>query len=501
MSLAVLERSFSCKNIDDCDLKENYLEKSPNKAEAPKEITKAVTELVEPLGKIGLGFFTDLPTPLKCVKCSLNIIDLVDAINEARYIDVNLGELKKINDVLVKELPEIEKINCIYGLKTDALTNEDCEKLYKYYFSNYDDMKKLLRDIDDRIRYLERNVGLENEKDIINEMESLIASRALLERITERVILLEAFDINKANKKKSYSKFFAAFMSLISDVISLVKIPALESILLAVKVPKIIGNVFWKFGRFMEGKIDKEKAKDEEALVAAFNLPLLAVNLFKVLDKYIFKKIRDKAEASRKEDRNMRIINFLKEKIEKEKGNLEFNRLMKEKENLDEQIEALEKSEDNYIKEALKLSKQSMGVLNASAKGYLKFNGFRMKTLEDEERMTNVARFVIKRVKDLHLIENKLDKGNVENRHVIENNLKVSYSRVKSMIVALGVNKDDVGGFIDDIRNYKKRKDGSIAKAGLKENVDPTILKVCRDDKQKLIDRLVEAMKSEKEGA
>ncbi len=517
-----LDRNLECyrnRQVVEVDLDERDFEKDPKCSEAPKEIVDAAAKLVDGLNF--MGFFENLPKPMKYLSCSSNLFVMWDKASGVLYTDENLKSLKQIKRVLdgEKSFSKVYNLDRTlagqksirkYKLDERSFDKKDKEKLLRYYFSNYGDMKKLSKEIDSEITKIENKLDdleIENNQDNRIDLEKkrnrLIEGRLALIQLRENVILVESMNINKSNRAGALVRFGASLLNFMADIITLVTFPVIRGMLFAIQLPAVIVRAFLKLAKIISKRINKEKTneKDNEKLfTTALQVPSLFKAFWDALDKHIFKKFREKAEESRKENRFREQLKFLKKRIsENEILTEEIETL--EKEILAEKIETLEKETDPSIIEAVRISKQTKEVLNAKPdKWWLKL--FKMKTLEDHERIENTAKFVVKHVKELYLSEERLKEIELEeqDKDHISKQLELSYARMRFLIKTLGIKKDEVDKFIDDVKDYKRKKDEDIRKAGGKENMSNVEKDAFKANKNDLVERLVKAMKSEEEG-
>ena len=520
-----LDRNLECykiRQLVECDLDERNFEKDPNCSEAPKEIVDAVAKLVVD-GLSAFEVFKNLPTPIRYFKCSINVLIMWDKASGILYTDENLKNLKQIKKVLDGEKSFVEVYNLDkllagqesirkYKLDQRSFNKKDKEKLLRYYFGNYGDMKKIskeidseLNKIDDKLAKIEIENIQDNRIDLEKKRDSLINGRLALIQLRENVILTESVNINKSNKNSALIKFCTSLMNFAADIITLVTFPVIKGMLFAIQLPAVIVKVFLKLAKIISKRVNKEKINekdDEELFTAGLQIPSLFKALWDVLDKYIFKKFREKAEESRKENRFREQLKFLKKRISENEILAEEIEAL-EKEILAKKIETLEKETDPSIMEAVRISKQTKEVLNARPdKWWLRLNFFKMRTLEDNERIENTAKFVVKHVKELYLSEERLKEIDLEeqDKDHISKQLELSYARMRFLIKTLGIKKDEVDKFIDDVKDYKRKKDEDIRKAGGKENMSNVSRDAFKANKNDLVERLVKAMKSEEEG-
>lgn len=314
------------------------------------------------------------------------------------------------------------------------------------------------------------SVGINNLKEKMHKKEfelyearvtklRLGLRRASLKNLSEKNVVDMARDINRPNRNGIAFKILGGMARIAADIVIAMSLPISKVAVTALQMPLIIGN------------------------------------FFKALDRHIFRKLREKSEFSRKEQ----MAKEQMKNINKEIGTDRVREIIADEKDAAKQLEKIEKTEDKEIKCAFEASKRAQNVL--CAKPSLSLRMFKIKAIEDNERLENTAKFILKQIKELpdedkarEMLE-KYD-GVMTKINAIKSlkQAEQSKERIKTMLEVLGI--DNADDFINDVKEYKRKKSEDLA---VIDNNKAKMNNAQRDffaaKKNNLKDRLVEAMK------
>lgn len=539
------------------------------------ELSKGSNEIIDAGSKIAdaiavYGYAQSLPHSLKIVKCCLNTFRLADDWRRVRSVESNLDSLYKVRKVV-----PLDNKNDAYNDIT-----------FKYFYSNYDEYKKGIRELDRKyvlnkwkICLLEEELSMPDVED--REKKEMVLrklcgiNRSIERRVSrkqclkERIINNEAISINKNSEKRLFWKFGADLLSFAANIIEVFTFPVVATFLLACKTPGMIYGICRKIYR-NEDILTREVNMKEDYILTTLQLPALVADFWNVIDKWIFKKIRKKSDDARKEQVLNKQLGYIEEKISKLIGNDIFSKMKniedigedenKQKELIEEfilirdkqiqertiqELESIrEKISDMQLnmeldkdieKQRKRLTKIENEIINKAGRGpkhnefteerrndileevirdietkmteleigeeglktldlvfkqskkteevigqrpskwYLKH--FNLRTMEDEDKMRSIAKFIVNHIKELPDVDNLSEE---ERKEFTNNEIEIekSYKRMEEMLKTLNV--DGAGDFIKRIRNYRMNK-GTVG----------------AESKNDIIDDLIEKMKKE----
>ena len=474
-------KNYELRNTRNYDLKKGNVTRDLKVSEGPTEITKEFSELVEKIDT--LAILPIMGGHIKHVLSFVRSLILVDETAKLSYVDDNLRRIGNMNKTLEQEALtfsdySIKGLEAKFYMKYEnikqalkenkkAITEEDRKiaSLKSNLKSMEKELKSLMKNKNDNIdsiNYLKEEM---HKKELELYEARMIKLKlglrsAALKNVSEKNIVDMAKDINSSNKKGLKANIIGGMAHIAADIILAISLPVSKFVVTLLQIPLVFGK------------------------------------LVKALDTHIFKKLREKSENSRNEERTKAQI----KNINKEIGEHKFKSIVGDEKDLAKQLEKIEKTEDKDIKVAFESSRRAQNVLCATPKGYLKM--FKIKPVEDNERLESTAKFIIKQIKELpdeDKAKEVLSKEYIGKltRVRAEKNLKQaqeSKERIKAMLEVFGI--DNADDFINDVKEYKTKKMEDLKSLNNdKSKMSNADKEHFGDRKNKLKERLVEAMK------
>jgi len=487
-------KGYKLRKTENYNLKRGNVTRDLRASDGPMDITKEFSELVEKLDKISIlpamgGYMGKITTFARSLK-------LVDDTAKLLYANDNLRRMGNIDKTLKQETEELKKPQELkktqYYKKIVDLKETGIQALEAKFLMKYENMKQELKknkeaikqqselitklkttkkEMDNKLQELKEDAisnafKIPRLKEKITKIEQeifdakvmklkLTSRRASLMNLSEKNVVDMAKDINKSNRNEVALNLIGSLACIAADVILAISLPVSKVILVSLQIPVVFGK------------------------------------LIKAIDIHIFKKLREKSEASRKEEMMRAEIKNLNKAI----GTDKFNEIVANEKDMAKQLEKIEKTEDTEIKSAFETSRRSQDVLCAKPKWNLRM--FKIEASEDNDRLENTAKFVLKHIKELPddaKIKEELEKDDLDEKtkNKLLKGLKQveeSKERVKTMLEVLGI--DNADDYIRDVKEYKSNKEEDLKAL----DVSKFDKSGYTDKKNKLKERLVEAMK------